>query len=82
MRKLLASTTALSVAISPLATLPSFGQVLNDDGSLTGSDGAVLCVSTADPSCDLAAIIESLKAADPAACLARQPQFSAPPHPG
>ena len=29
MRKLLVSTTALSVAISPLGTMPVFAQVLN-----------------------------------------------------
>jgi outer membrane protein OmpA-like peptidoglycan-associated protein len=77
MRKLLASTTALSVAISPLGTLPSFGQALNDDGSITGADGAVLCVSAADPSCDLAAIIEALKAADPAAGETLEAQLAA-----
>jgi outer membrane protein OmpA-like peptidoglycan-associated protein len=77
MRKFLASTTALSVAISPLGTLPSFGQVLNEDGSITGADGAVLCVSTADPSCDIAAIIEALKAADPAAGEALEAQIAA-----
>ena len=48
MRKLLVSTTALSVAISPLGTMPGFAQVLNEDGSVTGQDGAVLCVPTAE----------------------------------
>ncbi|MGB3247865.1 MAG: hypothetical protein WBB13_01745, partial [Tabrizicola sp.] len=67
MRKLLVSTTALSVAISPLATVPSFGQVLNEDGSVTGPDGVVLCVPTADVACDLDAIIAQLKADEAAA---------------
>ena len=62
MRKLLVSTTALSVAISPLATVPSFGQVMNEDGSVSGPDGAVLCVPTADAACDLDAIIAQLEA--------------------
>ncbi|RYI06907.1 MAG: hypothetical protein EON48_14685, partial [Acetobacteraceae bacterium] len=67
MRKFLASTTALSVAISPLGTLPSFGQVLNEDGSVTGADGSVLCVPAAEAACDIEGIIEALKATDPAA---------------
>ncbi|WP_128516808.1 OmpA family protein [Tabrizicola thermarum] len=65
MRKLLVSTTALStalsVAISPMGTMPAFAQVLNEDGSVTGKDGAVLCVPTAEAPCDLDAIIEKLK---------------------
>jgi outer membrane protein OmpA-like peptidoglycan-associated protein len=77
MRKLLVSTTALSVAFSPLGTVPGFGQVLNEDGSITGPDGAVLCVSATDASCDLAAIIEALKAADPAAGEALEAQLAA-----
>ena len=76
MRKLLASTTALSVAISPLATLPSFGQVMNEDGSVSGPDGAVLCVPTADAACDLDAIIAQLKA-DAAAAAAAQAEADA-----
>lgn len=76
MRKLLVSTTALSVAISPLATLPSFGQVLNEDGSVTGSDGAVLCMPTADAACDLDAIIAQLEA-DAAAAAAAEAEAAA-----
>ena len=66
MRKLLVSTTALSVAISPLGTMPVFAQVLNEDGSVSGEDGTVLCVPTAEAACDLDAIIAKL-AADKAA---------------
>ncbi|WP_374375670.1 OmpA family protein [Tabrizicola sp.] len=76
MRKLLVSTTALSVAISPLATVPSFGQVMNEDGSVSGPDGAVLCVPTADAACDLDAIIAQLKA-DAAAAAAAQAEADA-----
>lgn len=67
MKRFLASTTALSVAISPLGTLPGFGQVLNEDGSVTGADGSVLCVPAAEAACDFTAIIEALRATDPAA---------------
>jgi outer membrane protein OmpA-like peptidoglycan-associated protein len=67
MRKLLVSTTALSVAISPVGTMPGFAQVLNEDGSVTGPDGTVLCMPTADAPCDLDAIIAELKAAEEAA---------------
>lgn len=76
MRKLLVSTTALSVAISPLATVPSFGQVMNEDGSVTGPDGAVLCVPTADAACDLDAIIAKLEA-DAAAAAAAEAEAAA-----
>lgn len=77
MRKLLISTTALSVAISPLATMPGFAQTLNDDGSVTGADGSVLCVALSDPSCDIAAIIQALQETDPAAAEALQAQVDA-----
>lgn len=74
MRKLLISTTALSVAISPL---PGFAQSLNDDGSITGADGSTLCIALSDPGCDIAAIIEGLNATDPAAAEALQAQVEA-----
>ena len=76
MRKLLVSTTALStalsVAIGPLGTMPGFAQVLNGDGSVTTEDGSVLCTPTADAACDLDAAIKALEAAggDPAAAAA------------
>lgn len=69
MRKLLISTTALSVAISPLGTMPGFAQVLNEDGSVTGPDGSVLCTPTADAACDIDAIIAALQEAELAAQL-------------
>ena len=67
MRKLLVSTTALSVAFSPFGTMPGFAQVLNEDGSVTGADGTEICMPTADVACDLQAIIDALMATDPAA---------------
>lgn len=77
MRKFLASSTALSVALSPLGTLPSFGQVLNEDGSVIGADGAVLCAPASEAVCDIAALIEALRATDPAAAEALAAQVAA-----
>jgi outer membrane protein OmpA-like peptidoglycan-associated protein len=62
MRKLLISTTALSVAISPMGTLPAYAQVLNADGSITGPDGSVICAPTADVACDFDAVVLQLQA--------------------
>jgi outer membrane protein OmpA-like peptidoglycan-associated protein len=61
MRKLLISTTALSVALGHLAPAPGFAQVLNEDGSVTGPDGSVLCLPTAEAACDLEAITRALE---------------------
>jgi outer membrane protein OmpA-like peptidoglycan-associated protein len=66
MRKLLISTTALSVALSPVATFPAFAQTLAEDGSVVGVDGSVLCMPTADAACDLEAIIQAQQAAEAA----------------
>lgn len=70
MRKLLISTTALSVALSPASTFPTFAQVLAEDGSVLGLDGTVLCLPTADVACDLEAIIASIQAAEAEAAAA------------
>jgi outer membrane protein OmpA-like peptidoglycan-associated protein len=64
MRKLLISTTALSVALSPLSGVPAFSQTLAEDGSVLGPDGAVLCAPTAETACDLEAITEALRATE------------------
>ena len=77
MRKLLISTTALSVAFSPFSTFPAFAQVLAEDGSVVGPDGSVLCVPTADAACDLNAIIETLQAAEAAAAEAAAAEAAA-----
>jgi outer membrane protein OmpA-like peptidoglycan-associated protein len=84
MRRLLISTTALSVALSPIGTLPIHAQVLNEDGSVTGPDGSVLCVPTADAACDIDRIIQELDAAaeaqveaDAAAAAAAEAQAAA-----
>jgi outer membrane protein OmpA-like peptidoglycan-associated protein len=77
MRKLLVLTTALSVAISPLAAMPGLAQVLNEDGSITGADGTLLCATVADPACDIAGIVDALGAKDAAAGEALQQQIDA-----
>jgi len=77
MRKLLVSTTALSVAISPLGAMPGLAQVLNEDGSITGADGTLLCATVADPACDIAGIVDALSAKDAAAGEALQQQIDA-----
>jgi outer membrane protein OmpA-like peptidoglycan-associated protein len=77
MRKLLVSTTALSVAISPLGAMPGFAQVLNEDGSITGADGATLCALVSDPECDIVGIVEALRATDATAADALQLQIDA-----
>lgn len=60
MRKILISSTALSVALSSFHTLPARAQVLQEDGSVLGPDGAVICTPTAETPCDLDAILRAL----------------------
>ncbi|NJM82811.1 MAG: hypothetical protein HC844_10180, partial [Tabrizicola sp.] len=74
MRKLLISTTALSVAMSSFHTLPARAQTLAEDGSVIGPDGSVLCAPTADAPCDLQAIIDQLNEAEAAAQPRRKPR--------
>ena len=64
MRRLLISTTALSVALSPFATLPVFAQTVAEDGSIIGPDGTVICVPTDEAACDLDAIMAAMAAAE------------------
>lgn len=70
MRRILISTTALSVALTQIASAPVFAQTLTEDGSVIGEDGSVLCLGTVDAPCDLNAVMEALaaqKAAEEAA---------------
>ena len=67
MRRLLISTTALSVALSPFATLPVFAQTVAEDGSIIGPDGTVICVPTDEAACDLDAIMAAIAEAEAAA---------------
>lgn len=58
MKKLLSTTTALSLALVPVQPWPLFAQsaeaqaVLADDGSILAADGTVLCLPTADVPCN------------------------------
>jgi outer membrane protein OmpA-like peptidoglycan-associated protein len=52
MKRLLCTTTALSMALWPIPPVPVFAQSLAGDGSVVGPDGSVLCVPTAEAPCD------------------------------
>ena len=52
MKRLLCSTTAISMALWPLPTVPAYAQQLMGDGSVTAIDGSVLCVPTAEAACN------------------------------
>ena len=60
MRRILISTTALSVALSSFHTLPAMAQTQTEDGSVIGPDGTVLCTAAPDAPCDLEAITRQL----------------------
>ena len=53
MKRLLSSTTIVSLALMPVAPMPSMAQVLDETGRILAADGTVLCVPTADLVCDL-----------------------------
>ena len=67
MKRLLASTTALSVAMAPLSGVPVFAQTMLEDGSVVAADGSVLCTPTAEQPCDLNAILDAIAQANAAA---------------
>ena len=67
MKRLLASTTALSVAMAPLSGVPVFAQTMLEDGSVVAADGSVLCTPTAEQPCDLNAILDAIAQANTAA---------------
>ena len=77
MRKLLISTTALSVALSPIGTFPVYAQSLADDGSVIAPDGTVLCMPTADAGCDIDGIIAAYQAAEAEAAAIAQAEADA-----
>ncbi len=77
MRRLLISTTALSVAMSPMGTLPGFAQTLAEDGSVLAPDGSVLCIPTADLPCDIDAITAALAEAEAAKAAAAEAEAAA-----
>ncbi len=77
MRKLLISTTALSVALSPISTFPAYAQSLAEDGSVIAPDGTVLCVPTSELACDIDAIIAAFQAAEAEAAAIAQAEADA-----
>lgn len=62
MRRLLISTTALSVALTQVAPMPLMAQTVTENGSIIADDGRVLCEATAEAPCDLNAVMEQLAA--------------------
>ncbi len=70
MRKILISSTALSVALGSFHTMPAGAQTLAEDGTVIGPDGAVLCTPTAEEPCDIEAIARQLQEAAAAAAAA------------
>lgn len=67
MKRLLSTTTALSLALAPIQPWPLLAQTLLDDGSVVLEDGTVLCAPTAETACDLEAILNERAAAAAAA---------------
>ena len=81
MKRLLCSTTAMSMALWPLPSMPAYAQQLLDDGSVVAIDGTVLCAPTAEAVCNPddftaqaraveAALAEQQRAAEEAAAAA------------
>jgi outer membrane protein OmpA-like peptidoglycan-associated protein len=66
MRRLLISTTALSVALMQIGPLPVMAQSMTEDGSIIAEDGTILCQGGGEAPCDLNAVMEQM-AADAAA---------------
>ncbi len=53
MKRILNSTTILSMALMPMAPMPSLAQVMDEAGRILAADGTVLCEPTAEITCDL-----------------------------
>jgi outer membrane protein OmpA-like peptidoglycan-associated protein len=51
MRRLLITTTALSIALAPVNPWPLLAQTLTETGSIVAEDGTVLCEPTAEAPC-------------------------------
>ncbi len=67
MKRLLISTTALSVALMQINPAALMAQTVTEDGSIIADDGSVLCLGTQDQPCDLNAVMDQLKAQEAAA---------------
>mgnify|MGYP000618864101 CR=1 FL=1 len=53
MRRLLTTTTALSIALAPVNPWPLMAQTLTETGAIVAEDGTVLCEPTAEAPCFL-----------------------------
>ncbi|MBA4352361.1 MAG: hypothetical protein C0427_14090 [Rhodobacter sp.] len=62
MRRLLISTTALSVALMQIGPLPLMAQTMTEDGSIVAEDGTILCQAGGEVPCDLDTVMEQLAA--------------------
>ena len=51
MKRLLASTTALSVALGSVQPFPLMAQTVAEDGSIIADDGTILCLATEGNPC-------------------------------
>ena len=70
MRRLLISTTALSVALMQIGPLPLMAQTMTEDGSIVAEDGTILCQAGGEVPCDLDTVMEQLAAEAAAAAAA------------
>ena len=66
MRRLLTSTTALSVALATATPFPMFSQILTEQGTVIAADGTVLCEPTADVVCVPEDYVDAARAIDEA----------------
>jgi outer membrane protein OmpA-like peptidoglycan-associated protein len=58
MKRLLTSTTALSLVLTPLGVKPAIAQILSENGSVLAIDGTILCDGSAGEVCDPALFVE------------------------
>jgi outer membrane protein OmpA-like peptidoglycan-associated protein len=66
MKRLLSTTTVLSLALAPVQPWPLMAQAIEltvaEDGSVLAPDGSILCAPTAEEPCDLEALTEQFEA--------------------
>ncbi len=62
MRRMLGTTTALSMAMFNVQPWPLMAQTLTDSGAVVAADGTVLCEPTTDAACDPAAFVDQANA--------------------
>jgi len=70
MKRLLISTTALSVALASVPPFPVMAQTVAEDGSIIAADGTILCLATDQNSCRLEDFIAPVDDAAAAAAAA------------